>query len=73
MPIAKASENDTPDNDYYRKMLSVIRGIMGAALKDNEYLQHAVITGCLRIAKESIFTGTNNFASYSVTDEKFSS
>ena len=54
-------------------MLSVIRGIMGAALKDNEYLQHAVITGCLRIAKESIFTGTNNFASYSVTDEKFSS
>jgi len=45
---------------------------MSTALKDNEFLQFAVITGCLRIAKESIFTGTNNFASYSVLDERFS-
>ena len=46
---------------------------MSTTLKDNEFLQFAVITGCLRIAKESIFTGTNNFASYSVLDEDFSS
>ena len=45
---------------------------MSTALKDNEFRQFAVITGCLRIAKESIFTGTNNFASYSVLDEDFS-
>ncbi len=45
---------------------------MSTALKDNEFLQFAVITGCLRIAKESIFTGTNNFASYSVLDDGFS-
>ena len=45
---------------------------MSTALKDSEFLQFAVITGCLRIAKESIFTGTNNFASYSVLDEDFS-
>lgn len=53
-------------------MLDVIRGIMSTALKDNEFLEFAVITGCLRIAKESIFTGANNFASYSVLDERFS-
>lgn len=50
----------------------MIKGIMGMALKDNEFLEFAVITGCLRIAKESIFTGTNNFASYSVLDADFS-
>ena len=72
VPLARANENDAPDNRYYRKMLNVIRGIMSAALKDNEYLKFAVITGCLRIAKESIFTGTNNFVSYSVLDEDFS-
>ena len=72
VPLAKASEKDTAENGYYSKMLDVIKGIMSTALKDNEFLQFAVITGCLRIAKESIFTGTNNFASYSVLDEDFS-
>ena len=72
VPLARASEMDTSRNGYYPKMLDVIKGIMSTALKDNEFLQFAVITGCLRIAKESIFTGTNNFASYSVLDEKFS-
>ena len=72
VPLAKASEKNTAQNQYYSKMLDVIKGIMSTALKDNEFLQFAVITGCLRIAKESIFTGTNNFASYSVLDEDFS-
>ena len=72
VPLAKASEKDTSKNGYYSKMLDVIKGIMSIALKDNEFLQFAVITGCLRIAKESIFTGTNNFASYSVLDVDFS-
>ncbi len=72
VPLAKASEKDTSENGYYGKMLDVIKGIMSTALKDNEFLQFAVITGCLRIAKESIFTGTNNFASYSVLDDGFS-
>ncbi|MDE7414923.1 MAG: ATP-binding protein [Lachnospiraceae bacterium] len=65
VPLAKADR-------FYSSMLDVMRGMMGIALKDNEYLKFAVITGCLRIAKESIFTGTNNFASYSVLDEDFS-
>ena len=72
VPLARASEKNTAENGYYPKMLDVIRGIMSTALKDNEFLQFAVITGCLRIAKESIFTGTNNFASYSVLDKNFS-
>ncbi len=72
VPLAKASEKDTVKNQYYAKMLDVIKGILSTALKDNEFLQFAVITGCLRIAKESIFTGTNNFATYSVLDERFS-
>ena len=72
VPLARASEKNTAENGYYPKMLDVIRGIMSTALKDNEFLQFAVITGCLRIAKESIFTGTNNFASYSVLDKSFS-
>lgn len=72
VPLARASEKDTADNEYYSSMLSVVRGIMSTALKDNEFLEFAVVTGCLRIAKESIFSGTNNFASYSVLDEDFS-
>lgn len=72
VPIAKASERDTAENKFYLQMLDVVRGIMSTALKDNEFLQFAVITGCLRIAKESIFTGTKNFASYSVLDRNFS-
>ena len=70
VPIAKAS-----NNGYYREMLDVMKGIMGSALKDNPFLRFAVVTGCLRIAKESIFTGTNNFVidsiSYSQYDECF--
>lgn len=72
VPLAKASEKGTRGNQYYTSMLAVVKGIMSTALKDNEFLEFAVITGCLRIAKESIFTGTNNFASYSVLDEDFS-
>ncbi len=72
VPLAKASEKNTSENRYYEQMLDVIRGIMSISLKTNEYLKFAVVTGCLRIAKESIFTGTNNFASYSVLDKRFS-
>ncbi|MBR1736891.1 MAG: AAA family ATPase [Firmicutes bacterium] len=72
VPLAKASEKNTFDNKYYERMLDVVRGIFDAALKTNEYLKFAVITGCLKIAKESIFTGTNNFKSYSVLDKLFS-
>ena len=72
VPLAKASEKNTAQNRYYEQMLDVIKGMLSVALKTNEYLKLAVVTGCLRIAKESIFTGTNNFASYSVTDKDFS-
>ena len=72
VPLAKAREKNTAQNRYYEQMLDVIKGMLSVALKTNEYLKLAVVTGCLRIAKESIFTGTNNFASYSVTDEDFS-
>ena len=72
VPLAKINEKNPPENKFYSAMLEVIRGIMGTALKDNEFLAFAVITGCLRIAKESIFTGTNNFASYYVLDADFS-
>ena len=72
VPLAKASEKNTEKNRYYMQMLDVIKGMLSLALKTNEYLKFAVVTGCLRIAKESIFTGTNNFTSYSVLDEDFS-
>ena len=72
VPLAKANEEKEAGERYYPQMLDVIRGIMSTALKSNDYLKFAVVTGCLRIAKESIFTGVNNFASYSVLDEKFS-
>ena len=62
VPIAKASANG-----YYTEMLEVIKGMMSTALKDNDALRFAVITGCLRIAKESIFTGTNNFVSDTIS------
>ena len=61
VPIAKASANG-----YYPEMLDVMKGIL-QALKDNDALRFAVITGCLRIAKESIFTGTNNFVSDTIS------
>ena len=62
VPIAKASANG-----YYTEMMEVIRGMMSTALKDNDTLRFAVVTGCLRIAKESIFTGTNNFVSDTIS------
>lgn len=70
VPLAKAQQ--TKDSEYYKKMLDMIRGIMSTSLKTNPYLKFAVITGCLRISKESIFTGVNNFACYSVTTTRFS-
>ena len=72
VPLSKASEKNTAQNRYYEQMLDVVKGMLSIALKTNEYLKFAVVTGCLRIAKESIFTGTNNFVSYSVLDEEFS-
>lgn len=56
---------------YYEEMVSLIRGMFGRALKTNGSLQFAVLTGCLRIAKESIFTGLNNFKVFSITDTRF--
>ena len=64
VPLAKASANG-----YYKEMLDVMKGIM-QAMKDNSALQLAVITSCLRIAKESIFTGTNNFVSDTITSSR---
>ena len=69
VPLAKAEESR--DRDYYRQMLDMLRGIMSISLKTNEYLKFAVITGCMRISKESIFTGVNNFACYSVMSMRF--
>ena len=60
------------DNGYYHEMIDVIRSMFSMALKTNPYLKFAVITGCLRITKESIFTGTNNFACYTISDKEFS-
>ena len=62
VPVAKANSNG-----YYNEMLDVMKGIM-QALKDNQSLRFAVITGCLKIAKESIFTGTNNFVSDTIAN-----
>ena len=70
VPLAKAHASKDPV--YYKQMLDVIRGLMGSSLKTNEYLKFAVITGCLRISKESIFTGLNNFRCYSVLNKSFS-
>lgn len=66
-PLAGAYENG-----YYEEMLDQIRGFIGKALKTNEYLNFAVVTGCLRIAKESVFTGTNNFVSNSILRAEYS-
>lgn len=66
VPLDKAFQNG-----YYSEMTSLIRGILGQALKINDYLQFAVLTGCLRISKESIFTGLNNFKVLSIVDARF--
>ena len=66
VPLDKAFQNG-----YYKEMVSLIRGLFGMALKTNESLQFAVLTGCLRITKESIFTGLNNFKVMSILDARF--
>ena len=66
VPLDKAYQND-----YYREMVVMIRSLFGEALKTNEFLQFAVLTGCLRVSKESIFTGLNNFKIFSITDLRF--
>ena len=63
VPLDKAFQNG-----YYKEMVSLIRGLFGRALKTNEFLQFAVLTGCLRVSKESIFTGLNNFEINSIVD-----
>ena len=63
VPLDKAFQNG-----YYKEMISLIRGLFGQALKTNEFLQFAVLTGCLRVSKESIFTGLNNFEINSIVD-----
>ena len=67
VPMAKAG-----NKAYYNEMLDVIDTMMSQALKDNTALKFSVITGCLRISKESIFTGTNNFVADTIADERFS-
>lgn len=66
VPLDKAFENG-----YYKEMVSLIRGIFGMALKTNDSLQFAVLTGCLRISKESIFTGLNNFELLSILNTQY--
>ena len=66
VPLDKAYQNG-----YYREMVSLIRSLFGDALKTNEFLQFSVLTGCLRVSKESIFTGLNNFKILSITDVRF--
>ena len=65
VPLAKASSRG-----YYEQMLEVIKAMMTTALKDNAALCFSIVTGCLRISKESIFTGTNNFVLDTITDAR---
>ena len=66
MPLDKAFQYG-----YYREMAALIRGLFGQALKTNDFLQFAVLTGCLRVSKESIFTGLNNIKVLSIADARF--
>lgn len=66
VPVAKANING-----YYEQMIDLIRGILSAALKDNTALKFAILTGCLKITKESIFTGTNNFTTDTISDRRY--
>ena len=66
VPLDKAFENG-----YYNEMIILIRNMLEQALKTNDNLYMAVLTGCLRIARESIFTGLNNFNIFSITDQYF--
>ena len=76
-PWLLIDEYDTPiqaayANDYYDEMIEFMRGMFGAALKTNLYLEKAVITGILRVAKESLFSGVNNLKVYSLLNQKYS-
>ena len=66
VPLDKAFQHG-----YYKEMVALIRSLFGQALKTNDFLQFAVLTGCLRVSKESIFTGLNNFKVLSITDSRF--
>ena len=66
VPLDKAFQNG-----YYHEMVSLFRGLFGMALKTNDSLAFSVLTGCLRITKESIFTGLNNFKVLSILDVRF--
>ena len=66
VPLDKAFQHG-----YYKEMVSLIRGLFGQALKTNDFLQFAVLTGCLRVSKESIFTGLNNFKVYAADDVQY--
>lgn len=66
VPLDKAFQNG-----YYREMVSLIRAMFGDALKTNDFLQFAILTGCLRVSKESIFIGLNNFKVLSIADTRF--
>ncbi len=66
VPLDKAFQHG-----YYREMVALIRGLFGQALKTNDSLYFAVLTGCLRVSRESIFTGLNNFKVLSITDRRF--
>lgn len=74
--IILIDEYDVPldkafSNGYYDEMSELIRGLLGQALKTNDFLQFAILTGCLRVSKESIFTGINNFKVLSIMDTRF--
>ncbi|RHO67661.1 hypothetical protein DW085_08015 [Clostridium sp. AF50-3] len=66
VPLDKAFQHG-----YYKEMIYFTRGLLGEALKTNDSLNFAVLTGCLRVSKESIFTGLNNFKILSITDTRF--
>ena len=66
VPLGKAFQNG-----YYKEMVALIKGIFGQALKTNDFLQFAILTGCLRISKESIFTGLNNFEVLSILNVQY--
>lgn len=66
VPLDKAFQKG-----YYDEMVELMRGLLGQVLKTNDFLQFAVLTGCLRISKESIFTGLNNFEVLSILNVQY--
>lgn len=70
VPMAKASRSYNGQKEYYNEMLDIMSPLISTAIKDNRSLKFAVISGCLKIAKESIFTGTSNFVSDTISDTR---